>query len=406
MNLSANASTPASSRFESQGDAERRGDLNLIQILQVLAENLRLLVLVPIACALMAYGLTYTSAPVFSASTSFITPQQQQSSAAAMLTNPSAGPAVNLGTGTPTKNPSDQYISFLRSRSVQDGLIERFKLTERYSDKGVHQIRAMLAARAVFTGGKDGLITVAFDDTDPVFAAQIANAYVDELGKLLNRLVVAETQQRRTFFERQLRSAKDSLVHAEQILKSSALGNSALKTSPQAVVDELSALKASVSAQEIKVAGMRGYLVPGASDLRQAQFELAALQRQLSRAETERPSHIGTTNDYVAKFREFKYQETLYELIARQYEIARVDESRESSIIQVVDIAQPPPMAYKPRRLKMTATGGVAAAVILVIFVLGREWMRIWARDAGTTPKFEKLLATLRAALGFSRPVR
>jgi tyrosine-protein kinase Etk/Wzc len=388
--------------FVTRNDSAGPG-LNPIAILQVLAENLRLLVLVPAVSALIAFGMSYTSPPVFTAYTSFITPQQQQSAAVAMLQSPTAGVGANVGTGLPPKNPADQYVSFLSSRSIQDALIERFKLTERYGLKFTHETRATLNARVVFNGGKDGLISVAFDDTDPAFAAQVANAYVEELGQLLNRLVTTETQQRRAFFEKQLRSAKDNLVQAEQVLKSGALGSGAIKGSPQAVVEGLAALKAAISAQEIKVAGMRGYLAPGSSDLRQALIELAALHKQMGRAETERPTITGPENDYVAKYREFKYQETLYELIARQYEIARVDESRQSSVIQVVDVALPPQLAFKPKRIRMAAGAGIAVGLLLLLFCLGRAWLRSGVRDEEGTAKVVKLLQTFKTAVGLSR---
>jgi tyrosine-protein kinase Etk/Wzc len=389
--------------FVTRNDSRGRGQINPLDILQVVADNLRLLILMPIVSALIALGWTYTSSPVFTAITTFITPQQQQSAAVAMLQSPTAGVGANAGTGLPPKNPADQYVSFLSSRSIQDALNERFKLTERYGLKISQQTRSALNARAAFGGGKDGLMWVTFDDTDPVFAAQVANAYVEELGYLLNRLVTIETQQRRAFFEKQLRSARESLVRAEQVLKSGALGSGAIKGSPQAVVDGLAALKAAISAQEIKVAGMRGYLAPRSSDLRQALFELAALHKQMGRAETERPANTGSENDYVAKFREFKYQETLYELIARQYEIARVDESRESSVIQVVDVALPPQVASKPKRVKMAAGAGVGMGLVLLLFCLGRAWLRTAVQDAESAAKSVKLVETFKAAVGFTR---
>lgn len=123
-------------------------------------------------------------------------------------------------------------------------------------------------------------------------------------------------------------------IKAEQTLKSSGIHGSAIKASPQAAVEGLAKLKAGITAQEIKLASMRGYLTEFAPDFKQAQTEMSALRGQLARAEKEEPASSGDS-DYIAKFRDFKYHETLFELFAKQYEIARIDESREGAPSQI-----------------------------------------------------------------------
>ena len=374
-------------------DLPEDDEISLLDLLQVVADNLRLLVLGPLAAGLLALGITFAIPPTYTATTKFMPPQQQQSGAAAMLQ--SLGALGGLaGAAGGIKNPADQYVAFLKSRSVQDALVDRFKLTERYETKFNEDARKELSANAQISSGKDGLITIDASDKDPSFAAELANAHVEELGKLLSRLAVTEAQQRRVFFEKQLTNAKNNLVKAEQALKASGVNSSALKASPTAAVEGLAKLKASITAQEIKLASMRGYLTESAPDFRQAQTELSAMRGQMARAEKEEPASGGKDSDYIAKFRDFKYHETLFELFAKQYEMARVDESREGAIIQVVDIAQPPERKSKPKKALIALMTTLAVGFALLLFIFIRQAMR----GAAQTPESAEKMTRLRQA--------
>ncbi|MEI8326606.1 MAG: Wzz/FepE/Etk N-terminal domain-containing protein [Betaproteobacteria bacterium] len=368
-------------------------EISLLDLLQVVVDNLRLLLLGPLAAGLLALGISFAIAPTFTATTKFMPPQQQQSGAAAMLQGLGALGGL-AGAATGLKNPADQYVAFLKSRSVQDALIDRFKLTERYDQKFKQDARTALEKYSSIAVGKDGLITIDVDDENPQFAAQLANSYVEELGHLLNRLAVTEAQQRRLFFEKQLASAKEHLVKSEQALKASGMNASALKATPQAAVEGLARLKASITAQEVKLGAMRGYLTEAAPDFKQAQTELAALRGQLGRAEMEEPAGTRGDGDYIAKFRDYKYHETLFELFAKQYEVARVDESREGAVIQVVDAAQPPERKSKPKKALIAMMTTLATGFALLLFVFLRQALR----GAAQTPESAEKLARLRSA--------
>jgi uncharacterized protein involved in exopolysaccharide biosynthesis len=228
-------------------------EISLLDLMQVVADNLRLLILGPLLVGLAALGVSFAITPTITATVRFLPPQQQQSAAASMLANLGALGGL-AGAASGLKNPSDQYLAFIKSRSVQDALIDRFSLGERYEAKLRDDARKTLQASArASSGSKDGLITVEVDDEDPKFAAQLANAHVEELQKLLARLAVTEAQQRRTFFEKQLQQAKENLTRAELALKSSGINSSALKTSPQAAVEGIARLRAGITAQEIGI---------------------------------------------------------------------------------------------------------------------------------------------------------
>jgi tyrosine-protein kinase Etk/Wzc len=384
---------PRSSISEADED-----DISLLDLLQVVVDNLRLLVLGPLVAGLLALGISFVVTPTFTATTKFLPPQQQQSAATAMLQ--SLGALGGLaGAATGLKNPNDQFVAFMQSRSMQDKLLDRFQLMARYEADYKQDARKELTRNTRISSGKDSIITVEVDDKDPALAARLANAHVEELGLMLGRLAITEAQQRRKFFENQLASTKENLIKAEQALKASGVNSSALKSNPQTAITGLAQLKASITAQEVKLASMRGYLSESAPDFQQAQRELSALRAQMSRAEREEPASDGDS-DYVSKYRDFKYHETLFELFAKQFEIARVDESREGAVIQVVDTALPPERKSKPQRALITVLATLGTAFVLLLFVFVRQALRKAKGSPESAVRLDQLRQAWRLALG------
>jgi uncharacterized protein involved in exopolysaccharide biosynthesis len=386
--------------------AHEEAEISLLDLLQVVADNLRLLVGGSLLAGVLVLGWAFTLPPTFTASTTFMPPQQQASGAASLLQ--SLGSLGGLaGAASGLKNPIDQYVAFVKSRSVQDALIDRFDLTERYKQKYRQSTAKTLDGRARVKSGKDGLITVEVDDRDPEFAAKLANAHVEELGKLLGRLAVTEAQQRRLFFEKQLSATKEKLVKAELALRSTGVNASVLKSSPVAAVEGVAKLKAAIAAQEIKLASMRGYLAESAFEFKQAQSELGAMRAQMAKLEVGEPalSANAAGGDYITKYREFKYFETLFELFSKQYEIARVDESREGAVIQVLDVAVPPELKSKPQKGLIAMLATLATGFVLLLFVFVRQALRSSNADPGTAQKVQRLRNALRRAVGLRSPL-
>ena len=380
-------------------DTAEDDEISLLDLLQTIVDNLRLLIIGPLVVGLAALGFSFTIPPTFTATVKFLPPQQQQSAAASMLAS-LGGLGGLAGAAAGLKNPADQYLAFMNSNSVQDELIERFKLQERYETKFKDDTRLTLTANARASSGKDGLITVEIDDKDPKFAADLANAHVDELQKLLAKLAVTEAQQRRAFFEKQLSQVKEKFTEAEQALRATGVSSSVLKSNPTSALAAVAGLKAQVTAQEVKVGAMRGYLADTAPDFKQAMTELANLRAQLAKQEKDEPAAAAGQGDYVAKFREFKYQETLFELFARQFEMAKVDESREGAVIQVLDAAQPPERKSKPKKVLIAIIATLAAGFALLLFVFIRQALRNASQDGESAQKMAALKASWRRALG------
>ncbi len=394
------SATPPNSDQSLQED-----EISLLDLLQVVADNLRLLLLGPLAVGLAALGVSFLLTPTFTAKTQFLPPQQQQSAAASMIA--SLGSLGGLaGAAAGLKNPADQYVAFLKSVSVQDALIERFKLVDYYELKTKTDARLALNGVRI-ASGKDGLISVEVDGKDPKFAADLANAYPEELQRLLARLAVTEAQSRRLFFEKQLATARDNLTKSDQALKATGVNSSALKSNPAAAVEAVARLRAGISAQEVKIAGMRGYLTDASPAMKQALTELMALRDQLAKAERDEApvssspgSAAASTSDYVARYRDYKYHETLLDLFTRQYEIAKVDEAREGAVVQVVDAAQPPERKSKPKKALIAVIATLATGFALLLWVFIRNALQKASQDPESAAKIRGLTRSARRAFG------
>lgn len=370
-------------------------EISLLDIGVVIAENIRLLVFGPLVVGLIALGITFQIAPTFTARTSFLPPQQQQSASSAMLSQLGALSGL-AASATGFKNPSDQFVALLKSVAVADRLIDRFKLMERYDVEFRLDARKVLANSSKISWGKDGLLVVEVDSKSPHLAADIANAYVAELRTLLGSLALTEAQQRRVFFERQLEQTKVKLTAAQVALNSIGVSADTIKSDPKAAVETVARLGAQVTAQEVKLASMRGYLTETAPEFRQAQLALSALRAQLSKSEAGGVL-TSSAGGYIEKYRDLKYQETLFELFARQFELAKVDEAREGALIQVVDMALPPERKSKPAK----ALIAVVVTLVAGIFFLAWVFTLRMLENSNRRPEDVSKLAAIRA--GFLR---
>lgn len=379
-------------------------EIRPLDLMQTIVDNLRLLVLGPLSVGVAALCISFLITPTFTAKTQFLPPQQHQSSAASMLA--SLGSLGGLaGAVGGIKNPADQFIAYMRSVTLQNALIERFNLLERYQVKTKTDARYVLSGSVRALSGKDGLISVEVDDKDPSFAAELANAHVEELGKLLSKLAITETQQRRQFVEKQLNLAKDKLIQSEIALKSTGISGSVLKSNPASAVAAVAGLQAAVTAQEVRVGNMRGYLAETAPDFKLAISELANLRAQLVKQEKDTPSagdNDSNEGDYVAKYREFKYNEALFELFSKQFEVAKVDEAREGAFIQILDVAQPPESKSKPQKALIAIISTIAAGFVFLLFVFIRQAIRNSIQNADSAEKIESIRASFLRALGKS----
>jgi len=360
-----------------QSEEAMRGDeeVSVLDLLIVLAKHKTLVLGLPAAAALISLVVSLLLPNYYTGTTKILPPQQTQSTSAvlAQLGN-LAGLAGSAGAGL--KNPNDLYVGMLKSRTVADSLIQRFDLNKLYDQSYQSSTRKRLEKETTITAGRDGIISIQVDDKDPRRAAELANAYVDELFKLTKVLAVTEASQRRLFFERQLEQAKESLAKSEASTRQALQkGGLVLVEGQGRVMAETSArLRAEITVKEIQIGAMRTFASEQNPELQRTQQQVEVLRRELARVEgtsgagssrPEEPNVKGIEN--LRLLREMRYNEVTYELLAKQYEIAKIDEAKDSAVIQVMDRAIEPDRKSKPVRWQIVLLSTLVTGLLAVL---------------------------------------
>jgi uncharacterized protein involved in exopolysaccharide biosynthesis len=376
-------------------DKDGEGRIDYVELLLPVARHWRSLVSVVVVAGVLGTAYAFTLTPIFTARVLFIPPQQQGGGASAALAQLGALAGV-AGIGGATKSTADQYVAMMQSVTVGDRMVDKFNLMSVYNAQFRDKARDVLGKSTSFAiGKKDGLITVAVDDVDPKRAAAMANQYVDELRRMTAVLAVSEAQGRRMFFEEKLKETKDRLTTAQIALQGSGFTEGALKAEPRAAAEGYAKLQAELTAGLVMLQTMRQSLADSSADVQRQLAKVAALREQLQAMGTSGGANGGGgQSDFVGKYREFKYQETLFDLMARQYELARVDEAREGALIQVVDPAQPPEHKSRPARLQFGLATAVVVGFAYALFLVLRGRFRANLAD----PRRAERWATLRSA--------
>lgn len=363
-------------------------EINLMGLLLVVAKHNRFIIKWTGIAALLAIVVSLIMPNIYTAETVIMPPREAPSTASMMfgqlssLGGMSPGAATILG----MKNPSDLYVTMLKSRSIADALITRFKLKALYDAKTMKDTRKELEYQSKITAAKDGFITIEYSNKDPQLAATITNAYVEELRNLSQNLALTEASRRRLFLEQQLTASKLALENAERSLKESQekTGLISLDKQGDAMIGAVASLRAQVAAKQVELSAMRVFATAQNPDYRQGLEMIAGLKAQLAKLERE---NVGGNGDimvptakipelglaYVRKLREVKYQESLYELLSKQLEMAKIDEVKSATIIQVVDIALPPEVKSKPKRALIVILATILAFFITMLLAFFKE---------------------------------
>jgi uncharacterized protein involved in exopolysaccharide biosynthesis len=407
------AHTPLLENLSAQtlpASAVHGSEVSLIELLTLLLRRKRFILGTALIMGVMGAGIAYFLPVSYSAEAVIMPPQQQQSSLASFAAGALGGLAGgSMASQLGLKSPADLYIGILGSRTITDDVIERLHLREVYKKKFLSDTRKALAKHVSFTSGKDSLIKITAEDHDARRAADLANAFVDELHKQNSRLAITDAAQRRLFFEQQLASERDALANAEIALKNTEQSTGMLAPTGQAeaLIRAAAQLKAEIVSREVKLRAMRSFATDENPQLQILEQEIKGFQSQLANIEADGQPNSKfelsagklpeASLEYIRKFRDLKYHETLYELLAKQYEAARIDEARQAPLIQVVDrAAVPDRKSWPPRGLfaLIAAAAGMLAASGWV--VVSRAIHRM-SEQPDLGPQLESLRRALRS---------
>lgn len=353
---------------------DNASEINIADLLRALNRRKKLVIGLPLMSAVVAAGVSFALPKTYQANTNLLPPQSSQSGNTALLAQLGGVASVAAGFGG-LKNPNDVYVAMLKSRTVADRLIEHLSLKKEFELTSQERARARLARISTISSGKDGLISIVVEAKSPKMVAALANGYVAELSALTKVLALSEAARRRVFYEQQLEQAKNNLANAEIALKGALdeHGVVSVDSESRVIVETTGRLRAQISTKEIELGAMQPFVTESNPNYRRVQEELNSLKAELSRLENGRNS----TSNVSAKLsseglqnikvlRDVKYYDMLYQLLAKQYEVARLEEARDPAIIQVLDPAVEPERPIKPQKAYITM--GAFAVGLLVAF--------------------------------------
>jgi uncharacterized protein involved in exopolysaccharide biosynthesis len=390
-------------------------EVSVLDLMIVLAERKRLIFYWAAAFAVVSVLISLVWPKSYTA-TAILMPPRQGSSIGSLLSEELGslgGMAALAGGGLGIKNSNDMYIGMLKSQTVEDAMVKKYGLMQEYHARFLSSARKAFENHVTLDGnGKDGMIHISVDDHSPQKAAEMTNGYVDAFRHLSEGLAITEASQRRLFFQQQLEQAKDNLANAEVALKKTeqTTGLIQLDSQARALIETAAALRAQITAKEVQIQAMETYATGQNSQVVETQQELDSLRAQLAKlgGNEENPNSFFPSKgsvpqvgmEYVRKLRDVKYYEAIFEILARQLEIAKIDEAREGSFVQVVDPAIVPDHRSSPKRTLIVIVATFAGFFIGMIAALIQAGMSRLREDPETGPK----LALLRAALSRRPP--
>jgi uncharacterized protein involved in exopolysaccharide biosynthesis len=387
---------------------------DVLEILLVLAREKKPIILFTVAAAILAAIIVFIIPKSYTATATILPPQQNQSMASALLGQMAGAATLDLR-DLGLKNPSDVFVAMLKSRTVEDGLVNRFDLRKVYDVSRYQDARKILEKRSEIDPEKEGLISISVSDRDPKRAADLANAWVEELRSLNQSLALTEAAQRRVFFEQKLVKERDDLATSELALKQIEQKTGLIQPDAQtrALIGAVADVRAQIASKEVQLQSLRTYATPNNPDLKRTQTELSELQAQYARlarmggaapesseGSVEVPTGKVTqaTLEYLRVARELKYHEALYDFLARQLEAARIDEAKNAVVVQVVDKAVEPERKSSPKRLLIVVITAALAFLLACFAVLVREAIRRKKQDPIEAQRLTTLNQYLRSS--------
>jgi uncharacterized protein involved in exopolysaccharide biosynthesis len=386
--------------------------IDLLDILLVLTRRRRRIGVATVAALFAGVIVSLLLKPNFTATAIILPPQQSSSSSSALLGQ--LGSLASLGGGSAAlelKTPADMYVGILQSRTIADNLISKFKLQTLYKEKKLQDTRVALKGHTEFEAGKDGLIRISVTDHDPNRASDMANAYVNELHGMNANLAITEAAQRRVFFDQQLDGEKKALADAEDDLRTTQQRTGLIQLSGQAlmIIQSIGQLRAEIASREVELQSVRTFATEQNPEVAQLTERISTMRQQLAKLENDQQHQAQPGNialpagrvaedalEYSRKLREVKYHDTLFDLLSREYEAARIDEAKSAPIIQVIDHAVPPDKRSGPKRALILAAFIAIGFVSASMLAFAEFYINRAKRIPGQAAKLDDLKSQLQ----------
>jgi tyrosine-protein kinase Etk/Wzc len=384
---------------------------SIMDLLILLAERRRVVLLVTLACAVLAAIVAFLLPNEYTSTVLLLPPQQNSSLATQFLSAMgNMSPLAELaGSGLGLKNSNDMFVGMLKSQIVEDAMVNKFGLEREYRKRYLSEARKAFEKHVELNGsGRDGLIHISVEDRSPERAAQLANGYVDQFRALSQNLAVSSAGERALFFHQQLLQAKDKLGNAEEALKQTELSTGMIEISSQAraLIESAASLRAQIAAEEVNIQALQTFAAGQNAQLVEAQQELASLRAQLAKlgGSEQSPDSLIVPRgkvpeaglEYARRLRDVKYYETVFDILARQYELAKLDEAREGALIQIVSPAVVPDRKSSPHRGLIILAAGFFGLFLGSVIAIGQASLAAMEADPEGSARLVRLKSALR----------
>ncbi len=397
--------------FRGQGPPGPRGgdpSARLIGYLTLLWGKRRALRRATLAGLLLATLLAFVLPKQYQ-STVQLMPPDTQSSSSAMLAALSAKAGSGLGAMAGDllggNSTGALFLGILRSRTLEDRLVERFQLKQVYGVKLEEDARSRLSNNTgISEDHKSGIISLSVVDHDPARAPAIAEAYAEELERLVSELSTSAAHRERVFLEDRLKVVKGELDQASGDFSRFASQNAAINIPEQAkaMVAAEAALEGQLIAAESELKGLEQIYTPNNVRVRSVEARVSELRHQMEKLDGDSdPASPGASQSgrsayptirelpllgvpYADLLRRTKIEEAVYETLTQQYELAKVQEAKETPSVKVLDAASLPERKVFPPRLLIVVWGamlGLAASVLWVF--AGTRWREMDSSNPG-----------------------
>jgi uncharacterized protein involved in exopolysaccharide biosynthesis len=365
-------------------------EINLCELWGVLVKRKRLIGFIVGITAMVSLIVSLVLPKIYAATTSVLPPQQDTMGMSMGLQQAAGGGlSGSVGGLLGMKTPMDLWVGILKSNAIRDAIINRFELKKRFDVETIEDARLKLNGVVKVLKAKEDILSITVEDESPERAAQIANAFVEELDKVNRGNVMTSGKRTRLFLEKRLREAKEELIKTEVAMKVFQEDSKAVKLDEQskAIIGAIGKVRGELMAKEVELQTMLSFATPTHPQVQLLQSEVTGLRGQMREmAEgkknrlpseqkdifipTEKMPDLGL--QYARLFRDAKVQETLYGLLTQQYELARIQEAKDSPTVQVLDVAKAPEKKTRPKRsliVLLSTTTAVFLSVFLVFFL-------------------------------------
>jgi len=369
----------------------------------ILAKYSRMIISVSVAAGVLTYLYLFCSPNLYKTTARLLPPQQNLTMSAQMLdtlgarVSPGGGAAGQAGLmgGAAAsllglKTPAEMFVAMMTSDLVVDHIIDRFHLMKPLKKRYREDAREKLLKKYVniSAGKKDNTIVVEVTWYDRQVAVEMANAFIEELDRLLQNLAIQETRARLAFLEKERGQSLQNLSKAEESMRqfSEQHGVLQIETQTRGAIQYIASLRAEIDAKEVQVKVLRYQAAPGNSDVIKLETAVNGLKEKLRNAESQLENCVGEvclptskapalTLEFVRLFRETKFQESLYLLYSKMVEITRLDLARDFAVVQVISPA-PRPEKKANKRIIPALIAGLITFFAMILVAFGWESMQ------------------------------